>query len=90
MNPAEQYNAAMQIQTIDREKLVEEMLVQVKYIARRIHDGEAFGLFRQPGKVHRAETQRPDRKSGVAEFSHPISHQRLFHPWRVHRPLQAL
>jgi RNA polymerase sigma factor for flagellar operon FliA len=38
MNPAEQYNAAMQIQAIDREKLVEEMLVQVKYIARRIHE----------------------------------------------------
>jgi RNA polymerase sigma factor for flagellar operon FliA len=38
MNPAEQYNAAMQIQGIDREKLVEEMLVQVKYIARRIHE----------------------------------------------------
>jgi RNA polymerase sigma factor for flagellar operon FliA len=38
MNPAEQYNAAIQIQTFDREKLVEEMLVQVKYIARRIHE----------------------------------------------------
>ena len=38
MNPAQQYNAAMQIQAVDREKLVEEMLVQVKYIARRIHE----------------------------------------------------
>lgn len=38
MNPAQQYNEAMQIQTIDRDKVVEEMLVQVKYIARRIHE----------------------------------------------------
>src|SRR5690242_8236386 len=38
MNPAQQYNAAMQIQAVDRDKVIEEMLVQVKYIARRIHE----------------------------------------------------
>src|SRR5476649_1114249 len=38
MNAAKNYQADMELHTMDRDKLIEEMLVQVKYIARRIHD----------------------------------------------------
>ncbi len=38
MNAAQKYESAMKIQAVDRDKLIEEMMVQVKYIARRIHE----------------------------------------------------
>jgi RNA polymerase sigma factor for flagellar operon FliA len=38
MSAAKQYESAMQVEAVDRDQLIQEMLVQVKYIARRIHE----------------------------------------------------
>src|SRR5258708_16059334 len=38
MTAASKYAETMQIDTTDRDKLIEDMLIHVRYIARRIHE----------------------------------------------------